>query len=407
MVLSPTDILNLLQKSIQGKLEDNVPRTTPLLDVLKKNSGVTPLANGTFYITEWVEDFSNVGQFALGSTLTGGSAENVQPVITSKNLFADVVAHEKTILSMSKVPKGSLVDFVKSQTDRMERAIAREMNRTFFGNAAGVVARANGLGTASTSLTVKALDADTSDLTGVRYIKVGDFIKIGTEAAVQVTARAGAVLTLASARTWAADDNILKASEDGAVAVEMQGLKGLIVNTGTIQGINVANYPNLQSYVDTTAATISSVGEKPMQRAYLETFEQKVSNKMVGFANISVFNQWASVLTALKKTANTSEVIKGGLEVQGDVQTMPYLDFMGGKVYMDIDAWTKHWFSVDPESLTIGDLGDGVKFATSPDGQGVWSRITAKSPQYEATLRFYGELIVKNPGANSVCTNLS
>lgn len=407
MTLAPTDVLNLLQKSIAAKIEDNVPHTTPLLTSLKQNSGVTPLANGTFYITEWTNDFSNVGQFALGSALTGGTAENAQPVVSAKNLFAHVNVHEKTVLAMAKVPKGALTDFVTGYTDRMEMAVGREMNRTFFGDGAGVIARANGSGSSHTDITVQALDADTSDLLGTQYIKVGDYIKIGSGSAVQVTAISGQHLTLASARTWSDEDDILKASSDGSVAVEMQGLKGLVVATGTVQGINIANYPNLQAYVDTASGDISSVGEKPMMLAYLKTFSRKVSKTMLGFANITVFNEWANVLTALKKTANTSEVIQGGLKVQGDIIENPYLDFMGGRVYMDVDCWTNHWFNIDPQAFTIGDLGGGVKFSMGPDGKNVWSRITGYTPAYEATLRFYGELIDKNPGANSVCTNLS
>jgi hypothetical protein len=184
----------------------------------------------------------------------------------------------------------------------------------------------------------------------------------------------------------------------------MQGIKGLIVNTGTIQGVNVANYANLQAYVDTASQSIATYGEAPMQKAFLKTVSHR-TGKLLGVANLTVFNAWASKLTALKQTANTSEIIKGGINLSGDVQ-MPYLDFMGGQVYMDIDTWTNHWFNLDPSSLSIGDLGGGVKFSVAPDGKGVWSRVTGYTPQYEATLRFYGELILKRPKANSVNTLL-
>jgi len=404
MALAPSDVLNLLQKSIDKKIADNVPQTTPLLTLLKRNSGVEILANNSFYVTEWVGQFSNVGQFATGSQLTGGKADNVQITVSAKDLYADVQVHEKTVEAMAKVSEGSLIDFVKGYTDRMEIAVGREMNRTFNGDGSGKIARANGSGSSSTALTVKALDADTSDIDGSAYIQPGDYIKIGSGNAVQVSAVAGNSITLASARSWTDEDSVLKASADGAAASEMQGLKGLIVNTGTVQNVNVANYVNLQAYVDTASHSIASVGEAPMQKAFLKTVAHRVGS-LIGVANLTVFNAWASKLTALKQTANTSEVIKGGINLQGEVQ-MPYLDFMGGKVYMDIDTWTNHWFNLDPSSITIGDLGGGVKFSVAPDGKGVWSRVTGYTPQYEATLRFYGELIMKRPKANSVCTNL-
>lgn len=405
MALAPSDVLNLLQKSIDKKIADNVPQVTPLLTLLKRNSGVEILANNTFYVTEWVGQFSNVGQFATGSQLTGGKADTAQITVSAKDLYADVQVHEKTVESMAKVSEGALIDFTKGYTDRMEIAIGREMNRTFNGNASGKIARANGSSAGGTSITVQALDADTSDIDPTAYIEVGDYIKVGSAAVKQVTAKAGNVLTLSGSIAWADEAAIYKASADGTVATEMQGLKGLIVNTGTVQNVNVANYANLQAYVDTASQSIASLGEAPMQKAFLKTVSHR-TGKLLGIANLTVFNAWASKLTALKQTANTSEIIKGGFQLSGDVQ-MPFLDFMGGQIYMDIDAWTNHFFALDPSSMTIGDLGGGVKFSVAPDGKGVWSRVTGYTPQYEATLRFYGELIMKRPKANAVCSALT
>lgn len=404
MAISPSDVLNLLHKSIDKKIADNVPHTTPLLTILKRNSGVEVMANNTFYVTEWVGQFSNVGQFATGSELTGGKAENVQITVSAKDLYADITVHEKTVESMAKVGEGSLIDFVKGYVDRMEISVGREMNRTFNGNQQGVIARADGVGSSSTTLTVQSLDADTSDIDPTAYIEPGDYIKIGSGSAVQVSSVSGNTVTLASARTWSDEDNVIKASTDGASADEMEGLKSLIVNTGTVQGVNVANYPNLQAYIDSTTQSISSVGEKPMQKAYLKTVAYR-TGKLIGLANLTVFNAWASVLTSLKRTANTSETIKGGVKLNGKTD-MPYLEFMGGQVYMDIDTWTNHWFNLDPKSLTIGDLGGGVKFSGGPDGKSVWTRKTGYTPEHEATLRFYGNLILKRPRANAVCTGL-
>jgi len=407
MAIQTSDVLNLLQKSIQRKIEDNVPKTTPLLSILKRNSGVTKMANNSFYVTEWVGNFSNIGQFAAGSQLTGGDAENIQLLIAAKRLYADVSVDEFTIEAMSKVPEGSLVDFVKGYTDRMELGVGREMTRTFHGAGTGKVARANGSGSSSTSLTVQALDADTSDIEPTQYLEANDYIIIGTQDAVKISSISGNVLTLAAARTWSDEDVIKKASADGGSVEEMAGLKMLIVNTGTVQNVNVANYKNMQAYVDSSSHSIASTGEQYMNRAYLKTVAHRVSNKLVGFANLTVFNAWAKILTALKKTASTDENIMGGINLQGDIKDMPYLRFMNGKTYMDIDCWTGHWYNLDPQSLTIGDMGGGVKFSTAPDKTGVWTRKSGYVPEYEATLRFYGNLIMKNPRANSLLNNLS
>lgn len=405
--MQPTDVLNLLQKSIASKVEDNVPKTTPLLTVLKTNSGVIKLANNTFYVTEWVGNFSNIGQFAAGSQLEGGKAENIQLNIAAKRLYAHISVDEMTVETMKDVPKGALIDFTKGYTDRMELGIGRELNRTYNGKTDGRVARANGSDGGGTALTVQSLDADTSDIDPTQYLEVGDYIKVGASATVQISAISGNVVTLAASRAWSDEDAIVKASKDGAVTVEMSGLKELIVATGTIQGVNVANYKNLQAYVDAAGHSIASVKEAPMQKAFLKTIGHKVSQKSIGLCNLTVFDAWATVLTALKKTANSDENISGGINLQGDTMEMPYLMFMGGKVYMDIDTYTGHWFQLDPASMTQGDMGGGIKFSTDPNGGGVWSRKNGYTPEYESTLRFYGNLIVKNPRANSLLTGLT
>jgi hypothetical protein len=407
MSVQTSDVLNLLQKAIQKKLEDNVPQTTPLLSVIKRNSGVTLMPNNTFYVTEWVGNFSNIVQTVGGEQLTGGKSANVQINVSAKQLYADVTVEEFTVEAMKNVPDGALIDFTKGYVDRMELGIGREMNRTFHAVNAGRVARANGSASSSTSLTVQALDADTSDIDPTQYIEPGDYIKIGSGNGVQVSSISGNVITIAAARSWSDEDAVIKVTTGGTTTDEMASLPSLIVNTGTVQGVNVANYPRLQSYVDTTSHDISDTGEEFMMKAYLKTVAYKVSQNLVGYCNFTVFNAWANKLTALKKTANTGERIQGGINLQGDVRDMPFLDFMQGKVYLDIDCYTGYWYNTDPASMTLGDMGNGVKFAVSPDGKGVWARKVGYTPEYEATLRFYGNLIVKHMRANSKMTNLS
>lgn len=401
-----SDVLNLLQKVIAKKMENNVPKTTPLLDVLKRNSGVTIMPNNTFYVTEWVGNFSNVVQAKGGATLTGGTADNVQINVPAKRLFAHIQVDDFTVEAMRKVPRGALATWAAGYVTKMEKGIAREFNRTFNGAGDGKVARADGAVSAASTLTVKSLDADTSDILPTAYLEVGDYIKAGSATVRQITSISGDTLTLDGKITCSDGASIVKATGDGDVTDEMEGLKSLIVDTGTVQGVNVGNYKNLQPYIDNTTRDISATGEQFMTLAYLKTAAYKQSNSLVGLANLTVFNAWSQILTALKRTANTGERIKGGLNLQGDHIKMPYLDFMDGKVYMDIDCMTNHWYNLDPASMTIGDMGNGVKFATAPDGTQKWTRKTGVTPEYEGTMRFYGNLIMKNPKANSMLTDL-
>ncbi len=401
-MINESAILNLLQKVIQKKMENRVPDYTPLLALLKRNKGVT-MANNDFYITEVTDGFSNIGQFPIGATLTGGDTQDAQFKASAKNLYAPVQVEDKTLKMLSNVPTGAIADFTSSKIAFMEKGISREFNRTYFGDGSGIVARANGAGTAVTTLVVQGYDVDGSDISGGRFIRKGDYIKVGSSAAVQVTAKAGETLTLSSAITWLDEDTITKASADGGSVDEMAGLASLVVNTGTVQGVNIANYENLQATVDNSAYSFATDKDDPMNLAWLDTEEHREGNETAVFMNKTNFAAYGKTLTALKRTANTNEVVYGGVKSE-KINGFRNLEWQGAKVFFEPDCPTKKVFIIEPSSLTIGDLGGGVKFASAL-GSTVWNRTSNITPQYDAVMRYYGNLIVKNLAANAVCNN--
>ncbi len=403
-MIQESTILNLLQKVIQKKMENRVPAYTPLLTLLKRNKGIV-MYNNEFYITEVTDGFSNIGQFPVGAALTGGDTQDAQFKATSKNLYAPVEVEDKTLQMLANVPEGAIADFSSSKVAFMEKGISREFNRTFFGDGTGVIARANGAasGGSSTSLTVQGWDVDNSDIAGARHIRVGDYIKIGSGDAVQVTAKAGSVLTLGAARNWADEDKVVKISSDGKAADEMAGLGSLVVNTGTVQNVNIASYENLQATVDASAHSFTNDKDHYMNLAWLETEEHREGNEIAVFMNKTNFAAYGKMLTAIKQTAKSDEVIYGGVKHE-DISKYLALNWQGGKVFYDPDCPTKKVYIIEPCSFTIGDLGGGVKFASAL-GSSVWNRTSGVTPKYDAVMRYYGNLIVKNPAANAVCSN--
>ncbi len=401
-MINESSILNLLQKVIQKKLENRVPDYTPLLTLLKRNKGVT-MANNDFYVTETVEGFSNIGQFPIGATLTGGDTQDAQFKISAKNLYAPVQVEDKTLKMLSNVPEGAIASFASSKIAHMEKGISREFNRTYFGDGSGIVARADGAGSTVTVLVVKGYDVDGSDISGSRYLRVGDYIKIAANDAVKIVAKSGANITLAVAQSWSDGDTIVKASEDGGATDEMEGLGSLIANTGTVQNVNLASYENLQSTVDNSAYSFATDKDDPMFLDYLSTQEHREGSELAVFMNKTNFAAYGKTLTALKKAANTREDIYGGVKTS-KINGYQSLGWQDGRVFFEPDCPTKKVPMIEPSSFTIGDLGGGVKFASAL-GSTVWNRTSNITPQYDAVMRYYGNLIVKNPAANAVCNN--
>jgi len=400
-MIDQTAILNLLQKVIQKKLENRVPEYTPLLTLLKRNKGVV-MYNNDFYVTEVTDGFSNIGQFPVGAALDGGDTQDAQFKASAKNLYAPVKVEDKTLQMLTNVPEGAIADFSSSKIAFMEKGISREFNRTYFGVGDGVIARADGSGSNATSLTVQGWDVDNSDISGGRHIRKGDYIKIGSGNAVQVSAKAGNTITLAAARSWSDEDDVVKISSDGHAAEEMEGLGSLVVNTGTVQNVNIANYENLQATVDNTSHSFASNKDHPMNLAWLETEEHREGSEIAVFMNKTNFAAYGKTLTELKRTAKSDEVVYGGVKTE-EINRYVALVWQGGKVFYDPDCPTKKVYIIEPSAFTIGDLGGGVKFASAL-GSTVWQRVTGYTPQYEAVMRYYGNLIIKNPAANAVCT---
>lgn len=400
-MIDQTAILNLLQKVIQKKLENRVPEYTPLLTLLKRNKGVV-MYNNDFYVTEVTDGFSNIGQFPVGAALDGGDTQDAQFKASAKNLYAPVKVEDKTLQMLTNVPEGAIADFSSSKIAFMEKGISREFNRTYFGAGDGVIARADGSGSNATSLTVQGWDVDNSDISGGRHIRKGDYIKIGSGNAVQVSAKAGNTITLAAARSWSDEDDVVKISSDGHAAEEMEGLGSLVVNTGTVQNVNIANYENLQATVDNTSHSFASDKDHPMNLAWLETEEHREGSEIAVFMNKTNFAAYGKTLTELKRTAKSDEVVYGGVKTE-EINRYVALVWQGGKVFYDPDCPTKNVYIIEPSAFTIGDLGGGVKFASAL-GSTVWQRVTGYTPQYEAVMRYYGNLIIKNPAANAVCT---
>lgn len=401
-MIQESTILNLLQKVIQKKLENRVPDYNALLTLLKRNKGVV-MYNNEFYITEVTDGFSNIGQFPVGAALTGGDTQDAQFKVTSKNLYAPIEVEDKTLQMLANVPEGAIADFSSSKVAFMEKGISREFNRTYFGDGTGVIARANGSGGSATALTVQGWDTDNSDVSGGRHIRVGDYISVGGSDATQVTAKAGNALTLGTAISWDDEDTIVKMSSDGDAAEEMAGLGSLVVNTGTVQNVNIANYENLQATVDASAHSFATDKDHYMNLAWLETEEHREGNEIAVFMNKTNFAAYGKMLTSIKQTAKSDEMIYGGVNTD-KINKYLALIWQGGKVFYEPDCPTKKVYIIEPSSFTIGDLGGGVKFASAL-GSSVWNRTSGVTPKYDAVMRYYGNLIVKNPAANAVCSN--
>lgn len=382
-----TNISNVLQKVIAPAIQEVLPKETIWYDMLKVNSGVTAMANNTFYLTVRSGRHSGIAAIAEGATLPSGKPAFSQANVSAKWLFGTFDITDQVIES-AKNSTGSLVNYLMDQTKSLKLDFARELNRMFWGDGTGYLAKvASGDAGSGTTLTLDPILSVNTDIAATKYLAAGMKIYVNGDTDTIASVDSATQVTLTTGFVRAAGEYVQHADGDGAVAQEPMGVDGLVVTTGTVQSIatNTAWWSAAQ--VETASEALSEV---KMIAAYLKAKEY--GDPKFVFFNQSLWKKYGTLLTSLKKTVDLKEILSGGWKG---------LDFMGGNasVVLDYDTPDGKTFFIDPDSLTIAQL---TPISFIDRGEGVLRRVDYAA--WQGVLRWYGNLLVKNMKANAKLT---
>jgi hypothetical protein len=385
-----TNIANVLKKVIAPAIQEVLPQETIWFDMLKTNSGVTPMANNTFYISIRSGRHSGIASVAEGATLPSGKPSWSQANVTAKYVFGTFDITDQVIES-AKSSVGSLVNYLMENTKSLKVDFARELNRIFWGAGDEVIAKVhNDDAHTGTTLTVAPIlyPAINSDIPATKYLSAGMKILIGSDVDTIVSVDSDTQVTLTTGASRTDGENIKKADGDDAAVDEPMGIDGLLVSSGTIQGIDTAASPWFTpAQIETTAEALS---EAKMIAAYVKARE--FGDPKFVFMNAGLWKKYGTLLTSLKKTSDLKEVLSGGWKG---------LDFMGGNasVVLDYDCPDGKVFFIDPDSLTLAQL---TPISFIDRGDGLLRRVNYAA--WQGVLRWYGNLCIKNPKANAKLT---
>ena len=383
-----SNIANVLKKVIAPAIQEVLPQETIWFDMLKTNAGVTPMANNTFYISIRSGRHSGIASVAEGATLPSGKPQWSQANVTAKYVFGTFDITDQVIES-AKSSVGSLVNYLMENTKSLKVDFARELNRIFWGAGDETIAKvASGDATTGTTLTLAPVLAVNTDIPATKYLAAGMNLDINGDNCVISTVDSDTQVTLVAGITRVAGENVKKADGDNAVVDEPMGISGLLVNSGTIQGIDTAASPWFTpAQIETTSEALS---EAKMIAAYVKAKEH--GDPKFVFMNASLWKKYGTLLTSMKKTSDLKEVLSGGWKG---------LDFMGGNasVVLDYDCPDGKVFFIDPDSLTLAQL---TPISFIDRGDGLLRRVNYAA--WQGVLRWYGNLCIKNPKANAVLT---
>lgn len=362
MLLS--DFTAVLNEIVLPYVQDNFPKDKILVDQMKRNAGVS-FINDEFIapvrsarhggIASMGNDGNNLNTTGAGASFTRGTV--------SVKRHSGAFRISKLAMDASQ-GKGAIKTALQAQIESLTDDFGRHINRMLYSDGVGVVAQVRATG-GSVSGTECALEYPAStlddgrsidwygtingDISPMKYVTANQLVGIGTGAAAvgTVSAVTGTTLQFTGTLTTAANDSVyvLDGSGGGAGTAEIQGLRAALSST-----TGTSTYAGLARTVVGWTPAFGSVSEaltlSRMEGSYLSAREYgRAGDTYVILVNKSLFRKYGDVLTAMRRSVNTADLLGGfkGLEfAAGDGNVGVFLDYDvpdGEILIVNLDTW--------------------------------------------------------------------
>ncbi len=359
-----------LRQVIQPYIQDNVPKQTKLLSVLKKNDDVQ-FFNNNFYFAVRTNRHGGVVNLANeNAKLRTGSAPTSQGTVSPKLVTATFDIGD-VVMKASANDKGAVEQAMTFQMKSLKNDFSKQVNRQYFSDGVGVVAQvANtsgsvGAGTLAIVYPDTNLDDARGDFAGwygainydikpTKYLSTSMAVGIGTAAAdvgtitsvLGGTAQGTLVVTGAPAINNSDAVYVVDGDENAAGTAEIQGLRaGLSVGTANYAGLARALDIWSPQYMGTASNAALTIAD--MDTIYAAAYEYaSEGDRYAWFMNKSLYTKYGELLTALRRTVNKVELTSGwsGLAFEAGMgEVGVYLDFDapdGEAILVNLDTWT-------------------------------------------------------------------
>lgn len=321
-MINLTALNALLEKVIQPFVGEQLSQKTLLYQTAKDGKSFKRLGMSV-YVPVRLSRFANISAHPDGDfTVDRGDPKYDQAVFSVKLISGSFEIDKPTL----EVPSAQeVVPHLATLTKALTNDLIWELNRQFWGDGSATLGTAAAAGTASTTLTLSPYGGKNGDIRAQDIISAGDYIKIGTNPAVQVVSVSGNTVTIATAQTWASGAVVYKARSNGNVSNDILGMGAIVANNNNYGGLSETTYPNWTAYRD-VPATATPLALTDLYKAF--TAVRKFSNsKYHLFMNQTLFNKYGSLLQPLVRFS-PKEALSGGWTA---------LEFMGGNADVILD----------------------------------------------------------------------
>lgn len=398
-----------LKEILLPYIQDNYPKQTILLDQMKRDGGQQFINDEFLFPVRTtrhggISNLANDGNNVVSSSGARTSRGTIVPKrITGAFEISDMV------IRASRNSQGAVESDLTFQTDTMVTDFARHINRQLYSDGVGVVSQVRttggsvGAGTVALEIPDANLDDGRSidwygtingDLSPTKYFAVDQIVGIGTGGADlgTVTSVTGTSIVFTGDPASASSDSvyIMDGSGAGAGTSEIQGLRlALSSSTGTSTYAGLSR--NTVGWTPQFGSASEALTLARMENNYLRAKEYaQMSDKYAIFANVSLFQKYGDILTAMRRTVNQTELLGGwtGLEfAAGAGKVGVFLDYEvpdGELLIVNMDTWAMA--QVDEVDWLAGTDGNLLR--------------VKGSTLYEAVMVLYTNVFCLAPAAN-------
>lgn len=306
------------------------------------------------------------------------------------------------VIHASRRPELSMVEEVVQNMDGAMHTMHQEMNRMWLADTAHALCYVNGT---STGTTITVDNNGTAETFPTKHLQKGDVLWIGTSA--EITANpttaetvtvsvqtASTTFTATTAESVTDNDIVVRADvydAPNSLYTDMTSLASLINNTGTVQGINKANFFFFQSYVPAAVGALALADFSDAANNTREYSDDPSACFWIG--NQKQWDRYSALLTTQKTydadkfAGNLSGGVKG-LDVYTPDGSLPF--------YIDNDVEDGVIHLVDPNGLALCMFREFGPADDSMMLNGYPAQRMSNTLNYELVLWFGGELAQTN-----------
>lgn len=321
------------------------------------------IGNNQFKVIHNYTDFGGGVQAAdEREALVNGGYQSIRSTASLKTIQGQFTISQQAMDVLNDGNDDAFVSEVQQNTQGARHKVQMELNRQLMGEGSGILAYVDGSTSSSTTVTLQTSISQGGEKIATRHLRKNDVLYIGS--AAQFVAGSGystvtvsevtgnTTFTATVAQTLTDNDLVVRQSVYSATNSwykELTGMGTLVATSGTVQGLNKANYSWFQSYSNTISGALV-VADITTMVNFCREFAM-VPGDLILVGNQKQWSRYESKLTTTKQI----DYSKFDGKLAGGVEGLTFYSADGQlPFFIDNDVPDGTIYCLDPNGYMLG-----------------------------------------------------